>query len=418
MITKGPWELTVWLVRITGKALEHKVLPKSVTEPIEKLITNNIIKVIDYDKITLVNDGNRREYPDPCIIWKQLSDAYNACVPHEFAYLFFCIEKIPSEKLISANENLICNFVMGTLGYHLSQLKLFTYHWLKNLPDLGLLMLSRNHQFTGTTAMEQLYDNLILKFFAQKKVNQHTYFEQVLLKLDVRMQPLHCPLEQLETQYQMHLFLVGNLGRTEFASTSAQLEESFRKYGDCVEYDMTVAWPSRFTPYEDRIVEGLGHDAFIWLMRLLRDLLDHATGKLTAYELYGPKRPTRRDARDNMQDGRVQHGGSTPTMPRNQQYRRSASTTEVRTAETVQNTQVSIPDPAHNANPPTQVRPACPCGRPNHLREDCRRRNDWPITQEEYDRVINYVNNPSSVGFNERVANALRPANGNYRGRG
>jgi hypothetical protein len=86
MITKGPWELTVWLIRITGKALEHKVLPKSVTEPIEKLITNGIIKVIDYDKITLVNNGDRREYPDPCVIWKQLSDAYNACVPHEFAY--------------------------------------------------------------------------------------------------------------------------------------------------------------------------------------------------------------------------------------------------------------------------------------------------------------------------------------------
>jgi hypothetical protein len=100
---------------------------------------------------------------------------------------------------------------MGTLGHHLSQLKLFTYNWLKNLPDLGIIMHNRNHQFTGTTAMEQLYDNLILKFFTQKQVNRHTYFEQVLLKLDVRMQPLHCALEQLETQYQMHLFLVGNL---------------------------------------------------------------------------------------------------------------------------------------------------------------------------------------------------------------
>jgi hypothetical protein len=33
--------------------------------------------------------------------------------------------------------------------------------------------------------------------------------------LDVRMQPLHCALEQLETQYQMHLFLVGNLWQIE-----------------------------------------------------------------------------------------------------------------------------------------------------------------------------------------------------------
>jgi hypothetical protein len=86
--------------------------------------------------------------------------------------------------------------------------------------------------------------------------------------LDVSMQPLHCALEQLETQYQMHLFLVGNLSRAEFMNISKQLEEAFRKYEHCVEYDMTVEWPTRFTlDYSLMIVEGLGHNAFIWLMR-------------------------------------------------------------------------------------------------------------------------------------------------------
>jgi hypothetical protein len=157
MILKGPWELTVWLVRVSKRALEQRTLQKSAIEPLEKLISTKIIGVLDYEKITMPTGGSRPEYPDPCVIWKQLSAAYNACVPHQFTYLFFCIEKIPSEKLIKSNEQLIRCFVMGTLGYHLLQLNVFTTQWLHNLPDMDLKMTNRNFQFTGTTAMEQLY---------------------------------------------------------------------------------------------------------------------------------------------------------------------------------------------------------------------------------------------------------------------
>jgi hypothetical protein len=77
--------------------------------------------------------------------------------------------------------------------------------------------------------MEQLYEHLILKFFQQKRVNQLTYFENVLLNFDVRTQPIHKALQQLELQYQMHLFLVGNLTRDNFYDTSKRLEEAFRR---------------------------------------------------------------------------------------------------------------------------------------------------------------------------------------------
>jgi hypothetical protein len=78
MILKGPWELTVWLVRVSKRALEQRTLQKSAIEPLEKLISTKIIGILDYEKITMPSGGSRPEYPDPCVIWKQLSAAYNA----------------------------------------------------------------------------------------------------------------------------------------------------------------------------------------------------------------------------------------------------------------------------------------------------------------------------------------------------
>ena len=74
-------------------------------------------------------------------------------------------------------------------------------------------------------------------------------------------------LQQLELQYQMHLFLVGNLTRDAFYITSDRLLEAFRRYSDTVDYDMSVEWPTRYTQYADMRVGDMGHDGFLWLMR-------------------------------------------------------------------------------------------------------------------------------------------------------
>jgi hypothetical protein len=63
----------------------------------------------------------------------------------------------------------------------------------------------------------------------------------------------------------------------------------------------------------------------------------------------------------------------------------------------------------------------CPCRRTTHHRNDCQYTHEWTMTQGDYDRFAKYVTDPSSRGFDERLANALRPMRndrGGQQGRG
>ncbi len=151
---------------------------------------------------------------------------------------------------------------------------------------------------------------------------------------------------------------------------------------------MSVQWPTRHTHYSDMQVGDAGHDGFLWLMRQLRDLLDSSGDKKTAHQLYGTQ------------------PADTPNNPPPNRYRRQQQATEVRAAETV--TQDVGSHEAGSQVTPRQ-REACLCGRTTHHRNDCQFTHEWKMSQGDYDRFMKYVSDPSSRGFDERIANALRP---------
>jgi hypothetical protein len=282
----GPHILAEWLVRQTGRMLKYeiKALVQLSLEGVTSL-EKGTLKPLDYKVEVYSTTKNRKVYPDPANTWSLINRAKDCCLTYQFTYLFNCIPTAPVHILREANESLVQAFVNDKLGEHLNEFSVFTNVWLRNLPDLRDRIRKRGRMYSGTTAMEIVYEDLILLYFTQKRIEYAQYFDYNIKLTDLTARPLEDTLELLLNQYGMQCFISGGVSEACFKKYERTLCTCFNQYTNTCEYEMSIRWHQYLIPYRAAKELEPHCDPFIWLIQNIKADIPSQV-KATVYELY------------------------------------------------------------------------------------------------------------------------------------